>query len=168
MDASESLILNQKQILQKIRRIAFQIYENNFSEKQVVLAGIHDQGYVLAELLHEALIEIATFEVKIIGIQLDKLTPTQGAISLDCDIAELKNKAIVLIDDVSNTGRTMAYSLKPFLTIKVKKIETAVLVNRSHSQFPLAINYSGFELATTFKEHVKVALESGNMSVYLI
>lgn len=168
MVTDDSLILTEKQVFQKIRRIAFQIYENNFSEKEVILAGIHDQGYVLAKLLLESLQEVASFDVRIIGIHLDKLAPTQSTISLDCEPSELKNKSIILIDDVSNTGKTMAYSLKPFLNIKVKKIETAVLVNRSHTEFPIAINYSGFELATTIKEHVKASFEASNTGVYLM
>lgn len=164
----ESVILNDRQILQKIRRMAFEIYEHNFDAKEIILVGIRDQGYVLANLLRANLEEITPIEINLVGVTLDKMAPTQSDILLDCEVSELKNKTIILIDDVSNTGRTMAYSLKPFLNIKVKKIETAVLVNRSHPQFPISINYSGFELATTIKEHVKVDLETGNKAVYLL
>lgn len=168
MEESKSLVLSHKQVVQKIRRIAFEIFENNFNEKKIVLAGIRSQGYSLAELIKSVLEEIATFEVQLVGITLDKQAPTQSNISLDCDVSELKNRTIVLIDDVSNTGRTMAYSIKPFLNIKVKKLETAVLVNRSHTQFPISINYSGYELGTTIKEHVEVQLETKEKTVYLI
>lgn len=168
MEENRSVVLKNKEVVQKIRRIAFEIFENNFNEKEVVLAGIHNQGYSLAKLIKANLEEIATFEVRLVGVTLDKQAPTQSNISLDCDASELKNKTIVLIDDVSNTGKTMAYSLKPFLNIKVKRLETAVLVNRSHTQFPISINYSGYELATTIKEHVEVHLETAKKTVYLI
>ena len=166
--SEKSLILTHEQIIQKTRRIAYEIYEHNLLEKELILVGIHDEGYNFAKMLNAELIEIAPFTTKIVGLRLDKEAPTQSEISLECADSELKNKAIILIDDVSNTGKTMAYSLKPFLKIKVKKIETAVLVNRSHTQFPVAVKYSGFELATTIKDHVEAQLEGENKAVYLI
>lgn len=166
--SDKSLILTHEQIIQKTRRIAFEIYEHNFQEKELVLVGIYDEGYNFAKMLEAELSNIAPFATKLVGLKLDKAAPTQSEISLECTDSELKNKAIILVDDVSNTGKTMAYSLKPFLTIKVKKIEAAVLVNRSHTQFPIAVKYSGFELATTIKDHVTAQLEGENKSVYLI
>ncbi|HNP17459.1 MAG TPA: phosphoribosyltransferase family protein [Fulvivirga sp.] len=166
--AEKSLILTHQQINQKIKRIAFEIYENNFLEKEIILAGIHQQGYSFANLLKDELGKIAPFTIKLVGITLDKQAPTQSSITLDCDEGQLKNKAIILIDDVSNTGKTMAYSLKPFLNLKIKKIETAVLVNRSHPNFPISIQYSGYELATTIKDHVEVQLLGKKKAVYLL
>lgn len=164
---NKGLILSDTQVRQKIKRIAYEIYENNFQEKEVILAGIHEQGYELANLLLEELKQIATFKVTLIGVKLDKFAPTQSEITLSCDTNAIKNKCIILIDDVMNTGRTMAYSLKPFLNVKVKKIETAVLVNRSHTQFPISTQYAGYQLATTINEHVEVQLESDRKEVYL-
>ncbi len=166
--AEKSLILTNQQIIQKIKRIAFEIYENNFLEKEIILAGIYQQGYSFANLLKDELEKIAPFTIKLVGITLDKQAPTQSSITMDCDEGQLKNKSIILIDDVSNTGKTMAYSLKPFLNIKIKKIETAVLVNRSHPNFPISIQYSGYELATTIKDHVEVQLLGKKKAVYLL
>ena len=164
----KSLILDNAQVDQKIKRIAHEIYENNFKEKELIFAGIYDQGYAFASLLKEALESIASLNVTLIGIHLDKEAPTQSEISLTCDESKLKNKSIILIDDVSNTGRTMAYSLKPFLSVRVKKIETAVLVNRSHAQFPISIQYTGYELSTSIMEHVEVQLKKSKKVVYLL
>lgn len=155
------------QVKQKIKRIAYEIYENNSKEKEIILAGIMDQGYELAGLILQELKAIAPFEVILIGVQLDKFAITQSEITLSCDMSAIKNKCIVLIDDVMNTGRTMAYSLKPFLNVKVKKLETAVLVNRSHTQFPISTQYAGYHLATTMNEHVEVQLTSERKEVYL-
>ena len=163
----KSLILTNDQVTKKVKRIAFEIYENNFKEKELVFAGIETQGHKLAHLLKLALQEITDIKVTLIQINLDKFAPTQSDISLSCDVADLKNKVIILIDDVLSTGRTLAYSLKPFLSIKVKRIETAVLVNRSHTQFPMSSNYTGYELATSIKEHVEVHLDDGQKVVYL-
>lgn len=165
--AGKNIILTHDQINQKIRRIAFEIWEHNFKEKEIFIAGIEGQGYVLAELIAEALRRISTLEVRLIRISLDKFAPTQSDISVDCEINDLKNKTIVVVDDVLNTGRTIAYSMKAFLQVKIKKLEVAVLVNRSHTQFPVSSNYTGYELATTINDHVEVVLGQDKREVFL-
>jgi pyrimidine operon attenuation protein/uracil phosphoribosyltransferase len=164
----KSLILDAAQVKQKIRRMAFEVYEQNFKEKVVVIAGIDGQGYILAKLLAKEIEAIAPLEVKLVKVSLDKLAPQQTEVTLDCDLKEVKKKCIVLVDDVLNTGRTFAYGLKPFLSIEVKKIETAVLVNRSHTLFPIYPQYTGYDLATTIKDHVEVNLSKEETAVYLI
>ena len=165
--AEKNRVLNHQQVEQKIRRIAFQIYENNFQEKHIVLAGIFDKGYTLAKLLRQQLKLISTADITLVRIDLDKLAPTQSEIKLDCKLEQLKKQPVILIDDVLNTGRTLAYSLKPFLNISIKKIETAVLVNRSFTQFPISSQYTGYELSTTIDDHVEVILEEEEMGVFL-
>ncbi|HEX6227104.1 MAG TPA: phosphoribosyltransferase family protein [Chryseolinea sp.] len=166
MVADKTLILDKRQVKQKIRRMAYEIYEHNFKEKGIIVAGIEGQGYILAKLLAKEVENFSPLEVKLVKISLDKLAPQQGDVTLDCDLKELKKKCIILVDDVLNTGRTFAYGMKPFLTIEVKKIETAVLVNRSHTLFPIYPQYTGYELATTLKDHVEVNLS--DESVYLV
>ena len=164
----KSLILNTDQVRKKIKRIAFEIYESNFKEKELVLAGVEGHGHELAVFLGRELEAVTNMTITLVEIKLDKFKPTQSEISLTCELAYLKNKAIILVDDVLNTGRTLAYSLKPFLNIRVKKIEIAVLVNRSHTQFPISAQYTGYELATSIKEHVQVVLEEDQEAVYLL
>lgn len=166
--APKTLILEQIKVEQKIKRIAYEIYENNFKEPEIVLAGICDNGYLLAGLLKEQLSPIASFNIRLVTVKLDKSAPTQSEISLNCEDKDLKNKSIVLIDDVLNTGRTLAYSLKVFLNVKIKKLETAVLVNRSHTQFPISCKYTGYELSTAINEHVQVLLTDTDKAVYLM
>jgi pyrimidine operon attenuation protein / uracil phosphoribosyltransferase len=166
MTADKTLVLDEDQVNQKIRRMAFEIYENNFKENSIVLAGIDGQGYVFAQLLSKELTRISPIRPLVVKVSLDKLSPFQSQVELDCELKEIKKKCVVLIDDVLNTGRTLAYGLKPFLTIEVKKIEVAVLVNRSHTLFPILPNYTGFELSTTLKDHVEVKLGKEN-SVHL-
>jgi pyrimidine operon attenuation protein/uracil phosphoribosyltransferase len=105
-------------------------------------------------------------KITLVKISLDKAIPQQSEVTLDCELKVLKKRCIILVDDVLNTGRTFAYGLKPFLNIEVKKIEIAVLVNRSHTLFPIYPQYTGYELATTLKEHVEVILGKEN-AVYL-
>ena len=167
MIAEKSLILDEQQVQQKIRRMAFEIYEHNFKEKNIIIAGIEGQGYVLATLLVKQVQLISPLEIGLVKVMLDKLAPSQSSITLDCDVKSLKKKCIILVDDVLNTGRTFAYGMRPFLEVEVKKIETAVLVNRSHTLFPIYPQYTGYALATTIKDHVEVNLGK-DAAVYLV
>jgi len=166
MVTEKTLVLDATQVKQKIRRMAFEMYENNFKEKNIVIAGIDGQGYVLAKLLAKEVAAISPLEVTLVKVSLDKSAPQQGDVQLDCDIKDVKRKCIILVDDVLNTGRTLVYGLKPFLDTEIKKIETAVLVNRSHTLFPVYPEYTGYELSTTLKEHVEVILGKES-AVYL-
>ncbi len=123
MDKSTNVILTGDQIMQKVRRMAFEIYENNFQEKELVIAGICEKGIRLAELLFEELEDISPIKLKLVKIALDKADPMASDISINCDVATLSNKTIILVDDVLNTGKTFAYSMRPFLNIKVKKLK---------------------------------------------
>jgi len=161
-----TLVLDAANVNQKIKRIAYQIFENNFKEKVLVLAGIDGQGYSFAKLLARELEAIAAIETKVVRVKLDKLAPLQSDVELDCEVKELKKKCIVLIDDVLNTGRTLAFGMKPFLEIEIKKLEVAVLVNRSHTQFPVTPTYTGYALSTTLTDHVEVVLGK-QAAVYL-
>lgn len=163
---TRELVLDSTNVNQKIKRIAYQIYENNFKEKILILAGIDGQGYTFAKVLARELESIASVETKVVRVKLDKLAPLQGEVQLDCEPKELKKKCIVLIDDVLNTGRTLAYGMKPFLEVEIKKLEVAVLVNRSHTQFPVTPTYTGYALSTTLTDHVEVVLGK-QAAVYL-
>jgi pyrimidine operon attenuation protein/uracil phosphoribosyltransferase len=168
MAVSTTLILDKQQTLQKIRRIAFEIYENNFQEEEIILAGVYDKGYLFAKLLQQQLTAIAPLKSILVKVSLDKFAPLQSEIQLDCDIHLLRNKTIILLDDVLNTGRTFAYSLKPFLNVEIKKIQTAVIVDRNHKQFPISADYVGYSLSTTIQEHIEVNLEdSDKFGVYV-
>ena len=151
-------VLDTAQVHQKITRIAYEIFENNFKEKTIVIAGIDGQGFQLAKQIANELGKISAMQVRIVKVSLDKLAPLQSEVVLDAEGKDLKKKCVVLVDDVLNTGRTLAYGIKPFLNVEVKKIEVAVLVNRSNTLFPITPTYTGYELATTLTDRVEVVL----------
>ena len=168
MTAESSLILTASQVKQKIRRMAYEIFENNFDSKSLIIAGIEGHGYTVAKALADELDKISTLSVRVVKVSIDKSAPQQSEIELDCDLKDIRKKCIVLVDDVLNTGRTFAYGMKPFLNTEVRRIEIAVLVNRSHTNFPIHPKYTGYQLATTLKDHVEVRLEKGEIAVYLL
>jgi len=159
-------VLDAAKVNQKITRIAYEIIENNFKEKTIVIAGIDGQGYLLAKQIAAELGKISSVKINLVKVSLDKFSPQQSEVKLDVESKDIKKKCIVLVDDVLNTGRTLAYGMKPFLNIEVKKIEVAVLVNRSNTLFPITPTYTGYELATTLTDHVEVVLGK-NASVFL-
>lgn len=154
-----NIILNHNQVVQKIKRIAFEIYEHNFNQEEVVFAGIVGTGYRIAELLEKEFNKIADINTKVIKVTIDKEAPLQTFIELDCGLEELEKKAIVVVDDVLNTGKTLAYSLKPFLNTRVSKLQVAILVDRNHRIFPVSPDFIGYELSTTENERIHVELE---------
>lgn len=165
--SGKKLVLNQEQIYQKIRRIAYQIYENNAEEPALLLAGIQGSGFEVAHLLKAELEAILEIPIRLIRVSLDKDRPIQSEVSLDQDISSLQSPSVIVIDDVLHTGRTLSYSLKPFLTIRVKKLQTVVLVDRQYRQFPIAADYVGFAMSTTPQERVEVFLKEDRWGVYL-
>lgn len=162
----KTLVLNTVQIQQKIRRMAFEIYENNAKEKLLILAGIEGQGHAFAKILAKEIKAIAGIEVHVVKVSVDKFAETQSEVAIDAT-SSFKKKVVILVDDVLNSGRTLAYAMKPFLETGVKKMEVAVLVNRSHTLFPITPTYTGYELSTTLTDHVEVKLGK-DASVHLL
>lgn len=168
MADSKLVILDHIQIQQKINRIAYQILEDNLEEEEIVLAGIWDRGYKLALRLSDVLQNISSLKVTLLRIDLEK-NESKLVATTDLDESQWTNKVIILVDDVLNSGKTLAYGLGVFLNTPHKKIRTVVLVDRSHKIFPVATDFVGLEMATVLKEHVDVMLdvEGAEDCVYL-
>ena len=164
---SKRQILSPHQTSQKIRRIAFEIYENNFEETGIIIAGISGEGYAFAGRLAKELADISPLNVQLIELRFDKHIHQQSPILFDKDIS-IENQVVVVADDVLNTGRTLAFALEPFLRVRMKKVQVAVVVDRSHHLFPVHADYVGFSLSTTLTEHVEVVLsQQEEEGVYL-
>jgi pyrimidine operon attenuation protein/uracil phosphoribosyltransferase len=169
MGAEKIEILNAHQIKQKIKRIAYQIYENNVNESELIIAGVAPNGSIFAERLASLLKEISPIKISVANITLNKKNPLENTIEVSLSPEEWENKSIVIVDDVLNSGKTLIYAVHHFLKRPVKNIQTAVLIDRSHKQFPVKANYVGISLATTLQEHVEVAFNNnGEDAAYLI
>ena len=164
----KTLILNHQQIEQKINRIAHEIYEYNYEEKEIVIAGIADSGYILAQKIKEALTKIAPIEILLVELKLNKKELKTEALQLQLSPGDLKNKVVLLVDDVLNTGKTLIYAMNPFLNFDIKKLATIVLVDRNHNLFPVRADYVGLSMATTLQEHVSVEFAQQSDAVYLL
>ncbi len=151
-------ILNHHQIQQKIKRLAFEILENNYDEEEVILAGINRNGLTFARLLLDQLQGISDVEFLLTRIELNPADPLSAEIRIDLPTEALTGKAIIVVDDVANTGRTFFYACKPLMATLPRKIEMAVLVDRQHKSFPVKVDYVGLSLATTLMEDIDVRI----------
>jgi pyrimidine operon attenuation protein/uracil phosphoribosyltransferase len=166
---TKTLVLDNTQIEQRINRIAYELYENNYEEKNIIMAGIAPNGYVLAQRIAKVLQNISPIQVKLAKLVIDKDNPFEKAPSIDLKPSEMKNKVIVLVDDVLNSGKTMIYGAKLFLDAPVKRLATVVLVDRNHTRYPVKADFSGISLSTTLQEHIAVELGAkGKEAVYLL
>ncbi len=152
---SKVKILSTLQIRQKLNRLAFEVYENNFSEKELLVVGIDGNGYKVAQQLGDKLKEISPLKITLGKIKLNKDKPWEGEPKTDFEDKAFVNKTIILVDDVLNSGKTLMYAVKLFLDKPVKKINTVVLVDRSHTRFPVKADYVGLTLSTTLQEHIE-------------
>ncbi len=164
----ETSILNTDQIEKKITRIAYEIYEDNSTEKEVVLAGTYPGGFELAQKLEQILKKISPLKIILTKVDVDKKSlAKEGGVKLDKKI-NLSGKTVILVDDVLNTGQMLSYCMKTILQFPVKSLRIAVLVDRNHTIFPIKSDYTGLSISTTLQEHIKVNLKTkGKESVIL-
>ncbi|OBQ55274.1 phosphoribosyltransferase [Tamlana sp. s12] len=166
MTVKNNVILNHNEITHKIRRIAFQIYETNVDEKEVILAGIGTNGYIFAKKLKTVLQKISDISPVLCKVTMDKKQPWLE-ISTSLKPEDYQNKSLVLVDDVLNSGTTLIYGVKHFLNVPLKQFKTAVLVNRNHKKYPIKADFKGISLSTSLKEHVQVSFEGKNYEAVL-
>jgi pyrimidine operon attenuation protein/uracil phosphoribosyltransferase len=161
-------ILDKSQIQQKVKRLAIEIMEQNYKEKQLTLAGINNNGLVFAKLLQKQLKKISDAEIHLTRIRLNPAKPLNSEIKIETDVQKLNNKVVIIVDDVANTGRTLFYAIEPLLRTVPKKVELVVLVDRTHKSFPVRPDYIGLSLATTLQENINVHIRnSKDWAVFL-
>lgn len=156
MGVEKKYVLTKEVAEKKLRRMAFEILENNIDEKEIILAGIRESGSVVARVIQKMLAEISSIKAELITITLDKKKPVDVGLSKTIDF---NDKVIIVIDDVCNSGKTLLYALKPFIERHPKKIQTLVLVERTHTSFPVRPDYVGLSIATTIQEHIFVEVK---------
>jgi len=159
-------ILSHEEIKNKIRRIAYQIYENNVDETEIILAGIEKNGFVLAKKIKAQLDLISEIDSQLCSVTVDKKNLLE-TVSSSMAPEQYREKSVVLIDDVLNSGGTLIYGVKHFLGVPLKQFKTAVLVNRNHKKYPVKADFKGISLSTSLNEHVEVILDGESDLAFL-
>jgi pyrimidine operon attenuation protein/uracil phosphoribosyltransferase len=165
---SETIILSELAIKSKLKRMAIEIFENNFQEKEIVLLGIVDRGLFIAEYLAEEIRKENSLKVHVGSITINKDEPLKSPVQLHSPV-DLENKAIIIVDDVANSGKTLFYALQPLMPYSFKKIQIAVLVERQHKKYPITPDYIGISVSTTLQEmiYVNIGKEVSEPVAYL-
>ena len=153
-------------IKSSVKRIAYQIYENNIDEKSIVIVGIGNPGKIFRNLIGNSIKSICDLNLIFVSLTIKK-KKLLNVVESDISLEEIKNKPIIIVDDVLNTGSTLIYAVSYFLKIPVKKIQTAVMVNRNHKKFPIKADFKGISLSTSVNEHISVILEGNEIGIYL-
>ncbi|MEO2100409.1 MAG: phosphoribosyltransferase family protein [Flavobacteriaceae bacterium] len=166
MAALGNKIKNADDIKSSIKRIAYQVYENNLEEVSLVIVGVGKRGGRLSRLLGESLEAISSLKLTYVDLSIDKKNPYQN-IQSNVPLESLINQPIVIVDDVLNTGSTLIYAVSYFLQVPVKRIKTAVMVNRNHKKFPIKADFKGISLSTSINEHITVTLDGEASGIYL-
>ena len=160
-NVQKNCILSAESIKRKLKRMALEIAEQNADEKELIIAGINGNGEILANKLVEELQHVVSAKLHTVSIQLNKKQPLDAKLTTSMDVNE---KVVIIVDDVSNTGKTLLYGLKPFIDNLPKKIQTAVLVERSHKLFAVQPDYVGLSIATTLQEHISVETNGNDIT----
>ena len=159
--AERKYILNKEEAEHKLHRMVLELAENlSTDSERIILIGIRNSGMVIAEKIGALLKNYLSNEIKIISITLDKTHPTHVELSEAIDFNNLHE---IIADDVTNSGRTLLYALKPLLDFHPKSIQTMVLVERMHKLFPVKPDYVGLSVATTLLEHIQVEVMNGEV-----
>jgi pyrimidine operon attenuation protein/uracil phosphoribosyltransferase len=157
--SNRNYILTQSAVEQKLNRMVLELAENlSGHSAPLIIIGIRKNGLVIAEKTGALLKNYITNPIHIIAAELNKDYPTEVTLSEQIDF---NGQQILLTDDVTNSGRTLLYALKPLLEYHPLSIETLVLVERMHKLFPVKINYVGLSVATTLQEHIHVEVKEG-------
>ena len=159
-------ILENTQIINKIKRISLQIIESNLDLDKIIICGIKKNGALLAKKICKELDLISEKNIIFCSMKINKSNPTEN-IQLSIDINECKNQSVVIVDDVLNSGKTLTYAVKHFLDIEIESIKTAVLVNRSHKKFPISADFKGINLSSSLQNHVDVVFTKDKIEAFL-
>ena len=163
--SNEIKILNRKQIFQNVLRLSWEIYENNLDQKELLIVGVGEKGFLLAKEVSKNLSKISSISPLLRRLDINsKISSNKLTLLSEKDY---KNKVIILVDDVINSGKTLMYACKTFLNTSVKKMSVVVLIDRNHNSYPIKADYVGLSLSTTLKEYIKVVLSGKNQGVYL-
>lgn len=165
--SQRTIVLNHEQVQRKLLRIAHQLHEEHHLEKGLVLVGIAPRGATLANRLGALLKEISELNVEVLELKLDKDLPLEKPVKLNAEIASLRDRVVLLVDDVLMSGRTMMHAASYLVQVPLKRLATVVLVDRRHRAYPIRADIVGLTLSTTLQEHISVELGRKDV-VYLV
>ena len=160
--AEGRLILTGEEMRRALTRIANEVVESNKGLDGLILVGIRRRGVPLARRIADAVasFEDASVPVGALDINLyrDDLTSRPQPLVRPTELPSgIEGKAVVLVDDVLFTGRTIRAALNALMDLgRPRIVQLAVLVDRGHHEFPIRADYVGKNVPTSLNEIVEV------------
>lgn len=162
----KAIILTPDEVRRALTRIAHEIIERNKGAENLALIGVHTRGIPLARRLAEKLstlegVDVPTGMLDITLYRDDLSEVAQQPIIRETQVPfDLRDRRVILVDDVLYTGRTVRAALDALIDLgRPAGIQLAVLVDRGHRELPIRADYVGKNLPTAASEVVKVKLQ---------
>ena len=157
----KKMILDEDAMRRSLTRMSHEIIEHNKGVDDVVLIGIKTRGEFLAERIAAFIerVEGEHVECHPIDIQAwrDDLDEQRPLPEIDFS---LKDKKVILVDDVLFKGRTVRAALEGILHYgRAKEIQLAVLVDRGHRELPIRADYVGKNIPSSLEERIAVHMK---------
>lgn len=165
----KKILLTPEQIEYKIQRLSNEVAEKYVNKKELFVFGIKDEGYLLAERIVKETKKLIDINMTLHPIIIDKQNPIKNTVVDQIILNKIKNKNVLIVDDVLNSGKTLFYAMQPFVELPLESLRVLVLVNRSHQKYPVFPEFVGMSLSTTFQNHIEADLKNKTTShVYLL
>jgi len=152
--------MDKVRIERTLKRIAYQILEHCYQEKEITLIGIEPRGVWVSDQLTQWIKEISPMKVAQLKFNSERPEDVE---SMD---AMIKGRCVILVDDVIKSGLTMMQAASAITAHQPRYLITASLVDRKHRRFPIQCDFTGLSLATTIQEHIQLVIEP-NPVIYL-
>lgn len=141
-----------------LMRMSHQVNEQFFGFDELVIIGIQKEGFYVASQLDAWLKKENYLKTSLFSLTMEKHQATLPVMSFSPELPDLNGKAVLLVDDVLNSGQTLAYAMQPLLRYSIPRLLVAVLVERLYRKFPISASITGLQLSTTIAENVVVQL----------
>lgn len=166
---TKAKILSSAAAKARLKRIAYEVYEANYGNDELVILGIDERGGFLAEQLRKYLTEISPIKTRLI---LAKKVEDPDGITIESEEARevIEGKAVLIVDDVLYSGRTLFQTIAAVMELDPVRVQTAVLIDRGHRSIPVTHDFVGMLLSTSLKQHVSVEIspETQSATAYLL
>jgi pyrimidine operon attenuation protein/uracil phosphoribosyltransferase len=164
MSIDGAVVMDSNEIRRAISRIAHEIIERNKGPEHLAIIGIQSRGVPMAQRLGQIIEQIEGVAVPVgslnIALYRDDFATRQAPVGKTDIPFDVKEKRVVLVDEVLFTGRTIRSALDAIMDIgRPASIQLAVLVDRGHRELPVRADYVGKNLPTARKESVEVRLK---------
>ncbi|MFP4083435.1 MAG: bifunctional pyr operon transcriptional regulator/uracil phosphoribosyltransferase PyrR [Desulfonatronovibrio sp.] len=156
-------ILNSQEMQKTLERITYEILEQVSDTTDLALIGIQRRGVDLAARMKTMIENKVGQKIRLgkldINLYRDDWTNLSAApIINSTEITfSITGKALILVDDVLFTGRTVRSALEALLDFgRPKSIKLMVLIDRGHRELPIHADFTGKVIDTSLKEKVDV------------